>query len=64
MSYELGAWGCYLSGAGPTIMAIINEEDERFSNKLREFLKIKGLEWNILELSIDDAGATIIEGID
>lgn len=61
-SYELGAWGCYLSGAGPTIMAIINEADERFSNKLREYLKIKGLEWDILELSIDDAGATIIEG--
>lgn len=61
-SYELGAFGCYLSGAGPTIMAIINEEDERFSNKLGDFLKIKGLEWDILELSIDDAGATIIEG--
>ena len=27
-----------------------------------EILKIKGLEWDILELSIDDAGATIIEG--
>jgi len=62
-SYELGALGCYLSGAGPTIMAIINEEDERFSNELRDFLRIKGLEWDILELSIDDAGATIIEGI-
>jgi homoserine kinase len=62
-SYELGALGCYLSGAGPTIMAIINEEDERFSNELKEFLRIKGLEWDILELSIDDAGATIIEGI-
>ena len=61
-SYELGALGCYLSGAGPTIMAIINEEDERFSNELKEFLEIKGLEWDILELSIDDAGATIIEG--
>jgi len=61
-SYELGALGCYLSGAGPTIMAIINEEDERFSNELKEFLKIKELEWDILELSIDDAGATIIEG--
>ena len=61
-SYELGALGCYLSGAGPTIMAIINEEDERFSNELKEFLKAKGLEWDILELAIDDAGATIIEG--
>ncbi|MVX62274.1 homoserine kinase [Clostridium chromiireducens] len=62
MSYELGALACYLSGAGPTIMAIIDEGDERFSNKLREFLRIKGLEWNILELSLDNAGATIIEG--
>jgi len=61
-SYELGALACYLSGAGPTIMAIIDEGDERFSNKLREFLRIKGLEWNILELSLDNAGATIIEG--
>lgn len=50
-SYELGALACYLSGAGPTIMAIIDEKDERFSNKLKEFLQIKGLEWNILELS-------------
>ncbi|WP_238899244.1 homoserine kinase [Clostridium sp. YIM B02500] len=61
-SYELGALACYLSGAGPTIMAIIDEKDERFSNKLKEFLQIKGLEWNILGLSLDNAGATIIEG--
>lgn len=61
-SYELGALACYLSGAGPTIMTIIDEKDERFSNKLEEFLRIKGLEWNILELSLDNAGATIIEG--
>ena len=61
-SYELGALGCYLSGAGPTIMVIIDEKDERFSNELKNFLKIKELEWNVLELSLDDAGATIIEG--
>ena len=61
-SYELGALGCYLSGAGPTIMAIIDKKDERFSNKLREFLRIKGLEWDILELSLDNEGATIIKG--
>ncbi|MFT8349720.1 homoserine kinase [Clostridium saccharoperbutylacetonicum] len=61
-SCDLGAWGCYLSGAGPTIMAIIDEKDERFSNKLGEYLKQKGFEWNILELSLDNAGATIIEG--
>jgi homoserine kinase len=62
-SYELGALACYLSGAGPTIMAIIDDKDERFSNKLKEYLRIEGLEWDILELSLDNAGATIIEGI-
>lgn len=62
-SYELGALGCYLSGAGPTIMALIDENNERFSNKLGEFLREEGLEWDILELSLDDAGATIIEGM-
>ena len=60
--YELGGLGCYLSGAGPTIMAIIDEKDERFSNKLKEFLRIKNLEWDILELSLDNEGAVIIEG--
>lgn len=63
-SYELGALGCYLSGAGPTIMAIIDEKDKRFSNKLIEFFRIKGLEWDILELSLDNEGATIIKGDD
>ncbi|SFC76789.1 homoserine kinase [Clostridium uliginosum] len=61
-SYELGALGCYLSGAGPTIMAIIDEKDMRFSNKLKEFLKVKGLEWDILELSLDNEGTAILEG--
>ena len=60
-SYELGALACYLSGAGPTMMAIIDEKDERFSNKLREFLKSKQMKWDILELSLDNHGATILE---
>ena len=61
-SYELGALGCYLSGAGPTIMAIIDEKDERFGNKLKQFLNDENLQWDILELSLDSEGATIIKG--
>lgn len=61
-SYELGALGCYLSGAGPTIMALIDEGDMCFSNKLKEYLKEINLNWNVLELSMDDEGATILEG--
>ena len=61
-SYELGALGCYLSGAGPTIMVIIDEKDERFSNKLREILDKENLQWDIFELSLDSEGAAIIKG--
>ena len=61
-SYELGALGCYLSGAGPTIMVIIDEKDERFGNKLKQFLNDENLQWDILELSLDSEGATIIKG--
>lgn len=61
-SYELGALGCYLSGAGPTIMVVIDEKDERFSNKLKQFLSQENLQWDILELSLDSEGATIIKG--
>lgn len=61
-SYELGAYGCYLSGAGPTIMAIIDENNMRFSNKIKEFLNIENLNWDVLELSLDSEGATIVKG--
>lgn len=61
-SYELGALGCYLSGAGPTIMVVIDEKDERFCNKLKQTLKQENLRWDILELSLDSEGATIIKG--
>ena len=61
-SYELGALGCYLSGAGPTIMAIIENGDLCFSNKLKKFLKEEKLKWDVLELSLDSDGAIAIEG--
>lgn len=38
-SYELGALGFYLSGAGPTIMVIIDKNDERFSNNFKKIFK-------------------------
>ena len=43
-------------------MVIIDEKDERFSNKLEKFLNEENLQWDILELSLDSEGATIIKG--
>ena len=60
-SYELGAYGVYVSGAGPTMMAIVDGQDAAFAGRLRSYLG--GLEldgWEIRELSIDNVG-TIVE---
>jgi len=60
-SYELGAYGVYVSGAGPTMMAIVDGEDADFTPRLRSYLGELSLDgWEIRELSIDNVG-TIVE---
>lgn len=61
-SNRLGALATYLSGAGPTIMAIISEKNKEFKIDMSKFLEVKSLNWAIHELSIDKYGAMIIEG--
>lgn len=60
-SYNNGALASFLSGAGPTIMTIINRKNS-FSNKMREVLDREGVNYSILNLSIDNEGAVVIEG--
>lgn len=52
---ELGAWGTYLSGAGPTIMALINKEDKQFTREIRNYLNSA---WQAKELNLDLTGVT------
>lgn len=60
-AYELGAYGVYISGAGPTMMAIVDGADAGFAPSLRGYLGELELDgWKIEELSIDNAG-TIAE---
>ena len=60
-AYELNAYGVYVSGAGPTMMAIVEGEDAAFAPKLRSYLGEMDLDgWEIKELSIDNVG-TIVE---
>ncbi len=60
-AYELGAYGVYISGAGPTMMAIVDGADAGFAPSLRGYLGELQLDgWKIEELSIDNAG-TIAE---
>lgn len=61
-AYNIGALATYLSGAGPTIMAIISDSERNFKSNMEGFLSNKLLNWTVYELSIDTEGAFVIEG--
>lgn len=58
-SKELGALGVFLSGAGPTIMALLEEKDMIFTNSIKQSLKSLNLEWIVKELNLDLRGAVV-----
>ncbi len=62
MSYELGSLGTYVSGAGPTIIAMIeswNAED--FGRKCISHLEDKGITgWRVETLQADQEGAKVV----
>ena len=60
-SMELGALGCFLSGAGPTIMTVVGCEDKAFKSNIEKSIKENNLKYNVVELKIDKIGATILE---
>jgi homoserine kinase len=60
--YKSKGIASYLSGAGPTIMAVSKKEDIDFSSKIKEFLKLKGLKWEVHVLTVDKVGAIVLEG--
>ncbi|MDR3551673.1 MAG: homoserine kinase, partial [Clostridia bacterium] len=58
MCTRLGACGTFISGAGPTIMALINVTDLGFAARAREELaELPG--WSVMTLDCDENGATI-----
>ena len=61
MAYTLGAYAVYISGAGPSMMAIVDEKNEFFTGKMRFALDQRNLShWKVLELSIDNNGTILI----
>lgn len=60
-SYDLGAYGTYISGAGPTIMSIVSAENKEFVPQVRQYLDQLGLfDWSMYQLSIDNIGTKVI----
>jgi homoserine kinase len=56
-----GAKGVFMSGAGPTIIAITSRESEKtFANKMKAHLAKLENEWKTLILHADEKGARIL----
>jgi len=61
IAYDLNAYGVYISGAGPTIMAIADEENTYFAGKMRFYLDNIGLKgWEVKDLRIDNTGCVLL----
>lgn len=59
---SFGALSCFLSGAGPTIMVLIKNDEKEIVNKIKEFLKNEDISWKVKELAIDNLGAIVYKG--
>ncbi len=62
LCYNNKALGVYLSGAGPSIIGILNGNSARFSEKVVPVLNKKMKNWHLNILSADNEGAVIIGG--
>lgn len=61
IAYNHGAYAAYISGAGPTIMAIVDEENKYFAGKVKFSLDNAGLGgWQVNEYHIDNEGTKLI----
>lgn len=62
MSYELGSLGTYISGAGPTIIAMVDsQEADAFGRNCQKHLEDKGITgWRVEILSAAKEGAKIV----
>ena len=61
IAYTHGAYAAYISGAGPTVMAIADESNTFFAGKLQFSLENAGLgSWRVHELNIDNEGTKLL----
>ena len=59
---DQGAYGAYISGAGPTIMAMVDRGDAGFCARTREALMKNGIfGWQLVSLYSDGTGAAITD---
>ncbi len=60
IAYNHGAYGVYISGAGPTVMAIVDNNNDFFCGKVEFSLNAAGLSnWKVHEFHIHNSGVLI-----
>ncbi len=57
LSRSLNAYGTYLSGAGPTIMSILDKKNTSFSGQAEAYLREHLPSWRLCILDCDETGA-------
>jgi len=59
-SLEFGARGCYISGAGPTLMAVVDSEHNKFCDDMGKYI-VENLKtsWTIVLLNVNKKGAEV-----
>lgn len=61
IAYNHGAYGVYISGAGPTVMAIVDENNTFFKGKVEFSLESAGLSnWRVHEFHIHNTGIKVV----
>jgi homoserine kinase len=58
---ELGSLAVFLSGAGPTIMVMLENDNLDFYEKIKNYLDKLKYKWNVVPLKIDNKGTVIIK---
>ena len=62
IAYTHGAYASYISGAGPTVMSIVDVENTYFAGKMKFSLDNAGLGgWQVKELAIDNDGTVLVD---
>ncbi|CDZ23282.1 Homoserine kinase [[Clostridium] cellulosi] len=59
LALKSGAYATFISGAGPTLMAMVNVTDLGFADRVSEVLKNKMPDWKLVMLDCDEEGATV-----
>lgn len=60
LAYKNGALGMFISGSGPTLLAVVKTANKGFSSKISGTLNKKFTHWHLKMLKADNFGAVLI----